>query len=388
MASIVLLKKKKGSVYRAVVRREGKTLTKCFERKTDAKVWAQKEEQKIRDGINTPKTRKHTLADAITRYEKEVLPRKAKRFQKVQRSQLNWFTSNYGTLKLSQLEKDILSEAKEKLLNEDILRGENTIKRSPSTVNRYFQLLNHLLNTCKNDWGWIHDVPRISKLKEPQGRTKVLSLSEMAQFRHHLTQYAPEDVRLICLISISLGSRLEETCALSWADVNLDDQFITFTKTKTGQDRTVPIPNKLHNEITKWRNQRGAEGLLFPADLSAKKPYIYEKVRKYIKRAAAKLNIKEFTFHTFRHTFASIAAQQGTNRKGVKDMVNKICSDNNFYTNDGSSIYGRVGDRSVKIDVRDHESMSVKFDYLDHEEIQDLIERLYDFQSAKIEVAA
>jgi hypothetical protein len=71
-----------------------------------------------------------------------------------------------------------------------------------------------------------------------------------------------------------------------------------------------------------------------------------------------------------------------------KDMVNKICAENDFYTNDGSSIYGRVGDRSVKIDVRDHDSMSVKFDYLDHEEIQDLIERLYDFQSAKIEVAA
>ena len=54
--------------------------TATFERLTDARRWAQSTEVAIRQGrhFKAAEAKKHTLAEAIDRYSKEVLPHKAK----------------------------------------------------------------------------------------------------------------------------------------------------------------------------------------------------------------------------------------------------------------------------------------------------------------------
>ena len=65
--------------YRVKVRLKGRPpLTATFERKTDAKRWAQDTESRIREGryFDTAEAKHHTVADMIDRYTKHVLPAK------------------------------------------------------------------------------------------------------------------------------------------------------------------------------------------------------------------------------------------------------------------------------------------------------------------------
>ena len=68
-----------------------------FRRKTDAQRWAQSIEAAIREGRHFPHAaaRRHTIAELIERYEREVLPRKPRDVRN-QTRQLGWFKSKAG----------------------------------------------------------------------------------------------------------------------------------------------------------------------------------------------------------------------------------------------------------------------------------------------------
>ena len=68
-----------------------------FKRKTDASKWVQDTESAIREGrhFKTTQGKKHTLADLIDRYIKDVLPTKPKQ-QAVQKQQLEWWCDKLG----------------------------------------------------------------------------------------------------------------------------------------------------------------------------------------------------------------------------------------------------------------------------------------------------
>lgn len=67
--------------FRVQVRLKGyPTTTATFERKTDAKLWAQQTESAMREGrhFKTAEAKKHTLAKLIDRYIENVVPTKPK----------------------------------------------------------------------------------------------------------------------------------------------------------------------------------------------------------------------------------------------------------------------------------------------------------------------
>jgi len=84
-----------------------RTVSKTFQRRTDAQKWAQKIEVAIRQDqyAITPMSRRKTLGDLIDRYVLEVLPRKPKTAT-LQKRQLrsgagNWATCFYAQMILS-----------------------------------------------------------------------------------------------------------------------------------------------------------------------------------------------------------------------------------------------------------------------------------------------
>ena len=82
MASIKERISKDGSVrYTVEIRLKGyPAQTATFKRKTDAKKWIQDTESAIREGrhFKTTEAKKHTLAETVDRYIKDVLPTKPK----------------------------------------------------------------------------------------------------------------------------------------------------------------------------------------------------------------------------------------------------------------------------------------------------------------------
>lgn len=80
--------------YRVQIRLKGfPTQSATFERKTDAKKWAQQTEAAIREGrhFKFVESKKHTLGKLIDRYIRDILPTKPKS-QKKQTAQLGWWS--------------------------------------------------------------------------------------------------------------------------------------------------------------------------------------------------------------------------------------------------------------------------------------------------------
>ena len=321
ISEIILKNTKHTKSYRAEVRKEGLRLTKCFERKTDARNWINEKESEIRNGVNTHSFKKYTVSDAIEKYSREVLPLKKPGTRKLHQGQLEWFKDQVGTLKLYKLNTATLSDLREKLRTSSYL-GKDGVEQaySSSTVNRYFVPFTHCLKVCCTDWEWIDRIPKISKLKEPKGRTRFLTQIEAKQIIEELEKVTSEDVRLVCIIALTFGSRLGETCALRWENIDFTNRVILFTETKTDEVKNLPIPNRLFSLLLNWQKSASSD-YLFPTSKKSKRPYIYDKVRKPFSALCKRLGFKDVTFHNTRHTVGSWTTQDGHNRKMVAELL-------------------------------------------------------------------
>ena len=99
MAYIQERKSKDGkTTYRVQIRLKGFPVTTAsFERKTDAKRWAQQTESAMQEGryFKTSEAKKHTVAEMVDRYIENVIPTKPKN-AKACTAQLLWWKKQIG----------------------------------------------------------------------------------------------------------------------------------------------------------------------------------------------------------------------------------------------------------------------------------------------------
>ncbi len=89
--------------YRVQIRIKGHPIVrKTFSSLTKARLWKQQTECEIRDGkyFKKAEAQKHTLEEAISRYEKDVLPNKPRAKQE---QQLAWWKETLGPYLLSDI---------------------------------------------------------------------------------------------------------------------------------------------------------------------------------------------------------------------------------------------------------------------------------------------
>jgi hypothetical protein len=109
--------------YLAQVRLEGyPRQSRVFERKTDARRWAQEVESDLRRGRvrEAAPREKHTLAELIERYVAEELPNKPA-VQALYGRHLAWWSKELGGFGLSNLSSEVIDESYLKLLREPAL---------------------------------------------------------------------------------------------------------------------------------------------------------------------------------------------------------------------------------------------------------------------------
>src|SRR2546426_1330287 len=156
MATIVRRTGKNGQVnYRAQVRRKGAPpLSATFTKLSDARKWVQVTEAAIFEGrhFKTTEAKRHTLADLIDRYIRDVLPHKSASSIRKQTQQLQWWRARLGHCILVDVTPALIAEHRDILVH-----SAGSKPRANSTVNLYLAALSHALTVAVKEWGWLDD---------------------------------------------------------------------------------------------------------------------------------------------------------------------------------------------------------------------------------------
>jgi integrase len=317
--------------YRVEVRLKGYPAQRAtFERKTDAKKWAQATESAIREGrhFGTVEAKRHTLADLIDRYTRDVLPTKKDKTQGPQVQQLAWWKDQIGARTLADVTPALIAECRDALAREPIpspakdpsaAGPERT--RSPSTVNRYLAALSHCFTVAVKEWGWIEFNPllKVTKPKEPRGRVRFLDDAERTRLLTACKASKSPDLYPAVILALSTGARAQELLGLRWPQVDLARKVATLHETKNGERRVLPLAGPALELLRERSNARRLDtDLIFPGRTRPTKPV---DLRTPFETALKAARIEDFHWHDLRHTAASYLAMNGASLAEIAEVL-------------------------------------------------------------------
>jgi integrase len=290
-----------------------------FKRLTDVKKWIQDTESAIREGrhFKTIESKKHTLADLIDRYIKDVLPTKPKQ-AKSQKQQLEWWRDKLGYCLLSDVTPALIVQYRDELTGSETRRHTQC---SPATVVRYMAALSHAFTIAVNEWQWLDDSPmrKVKKPTEARGRVRWLDDNERATLLAACKESPNKQLYICVVLALATGMRQGELMGLKWSDVDLKNGVAILHETKNGERRRVPLSGlglELLREHAKIR--RIDTPLLFPSD---RKPQQPTDLKKSWLNALAKAEIDNFHWHDLRHCTASYLAMNGASLAEIAEVL-------------------------------------------------------------------
>jgi integrase len=305
--------------FRALVRMRGyPPQSATFDRKTDAKKWAQDTESAIRDGryFKNAEAKKHTFGEMIDRYVKYVLPLKQKMAQQ-QKTQLTWWKGQLGHYLLADVSAAMIAECRDRLLNEETYRG---AKRSPATVVRYLAAVSHCFSVAVNEWEWLEQSPirKVKKPGEPRGRVRFLDDKEREALLNHCRESSNKSLYPIVVLAISTGMRQGEILRLKWQDIDFERRQLVVHDTKNKERRVVPVVGHAFDVLKAHGKVRKIDGdHVFPrcaeSGLAA--------IRKSWNAAVKMAGLTDFRFHDLRHTTASYLAMNGATLAEIAEVL-------------------------------------------------------------------
>lgn len=332
MASIRSKRRSDGSIsFHVQVRIKGHPpQTSTFPRKTDARLWGEETEAKIRRRryFDVFEAQRHTVAEAIDRFGTDVLPNRPKQRRDLV-SHLAWWKSEVGAHLLSELTPSVLSAARDKLSKGKTARK---TKRAPATVLRIMASMSAVLKVAERDWGWIESSPmaKISKPVASRGRVRFLSAGERRSLLTACVELGHPYLHTIVIIALSTGMRLGEIMGLRWELVDVRDSLAIghaqLLETKNGDRRGVPIAGAALAAVRWLAAKEGkTDGLLFPSiRLKPKTKSEVERpmdIRRPWEEAVAKAKLTDFRFHDLRHSAASYLAMNGATASEIAAVL-------------------------------------------------------------------
>lgn len=305
--------------YRVEVRLKGHPAQRAtFERKTDARKWAQATEAAIREGrhFGTTEAKRHTLADLIDRYAKDVLPGKKDAYN--QGRQLDWWKDALGAYTLADVTPALIAQTRDQIAARPTHQGPAT---SPATVNRYLAVLSHCFTVAVKEWGWVEHNPcaKVTKPKEPRGRVRFLDDDERERLLLACRESASPDLYPAVLLALSTGARQQEVLGLRWPQVDLGRRVAILHETKNGERRVLPLAGPALDLLRDRSKVRRIDSdLVFPGRTDPTKPV---DLRTPFETALKRAGITEFHWHDLRHTAASYLAMNGASLAEIAEVL-------------------------------------------------------------------
>lgn len=179
----------------------------------------------------------------------------------------------------------------------------NQKKNNQNTAYRAIRLIKTILNEAVKK-NYIKENPlKDFKTKWIQGNMIFLTKNELTKIHECVFKETNQTIRnvgLYFLFSCYTGLRYSDVKKLKWSEVN--ENFIKLNQQKTGNDVLIPLNNK-------------AKQILNTQDKNTEfvfRVYTNQSTNRYLKIIAEKSGInKPITFHSGRHTFATVSIELG-----------------------------------------------------------------------------
>lgn len=192
---------------------------------------------------------------------------------------------------------------------------------APKTVSVDIKTLSAAFNRAER-FGFIlkNPVPAVQLPKIVSSHRNMFTVDQVTKLLHTV-KYTDEWFTMI-LLGFYTGARLKDCAMMKWEGVNFKERSISYVQQKTGKRVDVPLVDDLYEHLnflfefkrTDYINEDIAKGCLDG------KPALSMQFNRIVKKAGidpetiqgkGKQNFNRLTFHSLRHSFNSILANQG-----------------------------------------------------------------------------
>ena len=287
--------RKRGRSWNAQVRISGwRNFTKSFAKKSDAIVWINDLEQKLRSAHtpDSPIDKKITLKDLLLKYAEEVSPSHKGVIAEIYRLKSiarRWI----GNLDIRYLSKQHFIQYRDDRLK--VVTG--------GSVGAELALMKRVLDTAVRKWGYGIPYNPIYDIEYPKGsgaRTRRLLGNEKDRLLIAAKTQKNFYIAFIIEFAIETGMRRSEILKLRWCDLDLENGFASLYDTKNGEDRRVPLTRRC---VEVLRTVPQDHEKVFPISANC--------LRLAWVRAHNKAEITDLRFHDLRHEAVSRFFEMG-----------------------------------------------------------------------------
>lgn len=222
---------------------------------------------------------------------------------------------------------------------------------SIGTANTYLTYAKSIFNILVNE-GIVEEsiFENIHNIKQKEKKIETLTVQEINKYLRSLNKEWYSEFRMYVLIHVLLDSfgRINEVLCVRKEDIDFEKYAITFTNTKNGKLRIVPVTKKtvkLLEELIEETEEFESEYVFLTHHGNPLSP---DSARKHLRDLSERIGVNITGFHIFRHTASEMFLRQN----GSMRVLQKILGHSELST---TSIYAHVLDETVK---NQHEQFS------------------------------
>lgn len=209
----------------------------------------------------------------------------------------------------------------------------STVGLAPATANRHLSLLSSIFRLA-GQYEMIEKNPcrAVQKFKENNQRDRCLSHEEIRRLLEVMDDTSPatgeKNRAAVAVLKFLLftGTRREEAMSAEWAHIDVEKRLWLLPKTKSGKSRYVPLNDNALEVLAGLKPMPGCPYVF----VSPKVRHLpsgqveYQRLNTPVKtfqRLLARAGISDFRIHDLRHTFASLAVNNGTSLFMVQKLL-------------------------------------------------------------------
>lgn len=198
---------------------------------------------------------------------------------------------------------------------------------SNNTINKRVGVLKQCLNfSVKNGFIRGNPIQAVTMMRVRTRETITIPRHIILDILRYLNSLKPTPSNLrnkvIVYLLLDTGMRLSELVNLKIENINLSDNMINLTYTKTSMDRTVFISDKTTQLLTEYKKLLNRNYGALIIEFRNDKKVIPRYINHILSDIAKTLNITQsISPHKWRHTYATMCLQNGANLEFVRKTL-------------------------------------------------------------------